>query len=152
MKSEVDAIIESFAATNLDADLVYVAYTEQALKLEAPVLVVGTVPDFAPETPGEILAQEIVRIFMEKEPKGVVLEMCYHPNPVTAFFTLATNHGWKVLPGTEAMIHQGIAQQVLWQEKPLSEFNVGRISQSTAEALKDHDEREDWFGKDRTTS
>jgi hypothetical protein len=41
------------------------------------------------------------------------------------------------------MIHQGIAQQVLWQEKPLSEFNVGRTSQSFAKALKDHGEQED---------
>jgi quinate dehydrogenase len=138
LKSEVDAIIESFADTNFDAELIYVASVEEASKLVAPVLVVGTIPDIIPETPGEILVRNIVRIFMEKESKGVVLEMCYHPSPATAFFTLAANHGWEVLPGTEAMIHQGIAQQVLWQERPFSEFDVDRICQSVAEALEAH--------------
>jgi quinate dehydrogenase len=138
LKSEVDATIEWFTNTNFDAELIYVASVEQASELVAPVLVVGTIPDTVPETPGEILAQNIARVFMEKELKGVVLEMCYHPSPTTAFFTLATDLGWEVLPGTEPMIHQGIAQQVLWQERPLSEFDVGRISQSVAEALKEH--------------
>lgn len=138
LKPEVDAIIDLFADTNFDAELIHVASVEQASKLEAPVVVVGTVPDIIPETPGEILAQDIVRVFMEKESKGVVLEMCYHPSPATAFFTLAADNGWEVLPGTQPMIYQGIAQQVLWQERPLSEFDVGRINQSVAEALKAH--------------
>lgn len=140
LKSEVDAIIEQFAdIPSFDAELIYVTSVEQASELETPVLVVGTIPDIAPEIPGEFLVQNIVRLFLEKEVKGVVLEMCYHPSPATAFFTLATGHGWEVLPGTEAMIYQGIAQQVLWQERPLSDFNAREISRLVREALKAQD-------------
>jgi quinate dehydrogenase len=45
--------------------------------------------------------------------KGVVLEMCYHPQIRTRFYEAVEKMGWKVLPGMESMICQGVAQQVL---------------------------------------
>ncbi|CAI4217662.1 unnamed protein product [Parascedosporium putredinis] len=66
----------------------------------------------------EIVARDISVEFLKKSQKGYVLEMCYHPNIVTEFYKTAEDNGWQVIPGTESMIYQGIAQQVLWMEKP----------------------------------
>jgi quinate dehydrogenase len=136
LREEVDVIIDSFNASGVGVELLYVDSVEQARSLEAPTIVVGTVPDFPPKEPGEILAREIVTTFLEKEEKGYVLEMCYHPNIETEFFRLATRNGWRVLPGTEPMIYQGIAQQMLWLEKGLEEFDVERAKGVIDEALK----------------
>jgi quinate dehydrogenase len=138
LESEVLAIIESFRSTGFDGELVWVGSVEQAEALESPALVVGTVPDFPPKEEGEIIAREIVNVFMGKEKKGYVLEMCYHPQPRTAFFELAEEAGWKVLPGTESMIYQGVAQQVLWTELPLEEFKLTEAKRTVDEALLKH--------------
>lgn len=135
LKTEVDVIIEAFKTSGVDVELIYVDSVEQARTLEAPVLVVGTVPDF-PQEPGEILAREVTNAFLEKEEKGVVLEMCYHPNIETEFFRLAERNGWRVLSGTEPMIHQGVAQQVLWLEKPLEVFDVEKAKSVIMSRLK----------------
>jgi quinate dehydrogenase len=118
LKTEVDVIVEVFKTSGVDVELIYVDSVKQARPLEAPVLVVATVPDFPPQEPGEILVREVTNAFLEKEEKGVVLEMCYHPNIETEFFRLAERNDWRVLPGTEP------AQQVLWLEKLLEVFDV----------------------------
>ncbi|OAL00303.1 NAD-P-binding protein [Phaeosphaeriaceae sp. SRC1lsM3a] len=122
LNSEVDIIKESFRSTMPDCKLTHVSSVEQVQSLEAPVVVVGCVPDIAPTQPGEILAKDIVGSILNLRPKGFILEMCYHPNPITGFLRLAEERGWHVIPGVEAMIHQGIAQQVLWLEKPLEDI------------------------------
>jgi quinate dehydrogenase len=119
--SEVHAIKESFQSTLPGCKLTHISSLEQVRGLEPPVVVVGTVPDLTPTQPSETLARDIAGAVLELQPQGFVLEMCYHPKPSTYFFRLASKLGWKVLPGTEAMIHQGIAQQVLWLEKPLED-------------------------------
>lgn len=53
---------------------------------------------------GEILARGIVDVFLAKEQKGFVLEMCYHPNPRTYFFNRCEEMGWDMQFGTEALI------------------------------------------------
>ncbi|KAH6866056.1 quinate dehydrogenase [Thelonectria olida] len=67
-------------------ELVHVASIEQAAALEAPVLVVGTVPNFPPKE------------------EGYILEMCYHPKTRTEFFNLDEEAGWKMLYNTKSMI------------------------------------------------
>jgi quinate dehydrogenase len=119
LDSEVHAIKQSFQSTLSGCKLTHISSMEQVGGLEPPVVVVGTVPDISPTQPSETLARDTAQAILELNTKGFVLEMCYHPNPNTHFFGLASKLGWKVLPGTEAMIHQGIAQQVLWLEKPL---------------------------------
>ena len=124
LKGEVDTIIESFKNTAFEGELIYVGSVDEAKALDAPIVVVGTVPDFLPKTEGEILARELTNVLLGKEQKGYILEMCYHPEPKTTFFKLAEKAGWKVLPGTESMIYQGVAQQVLWTETPLERFDL----------------------------
>ncbi|KAK9475047.1 Aminoacid dehydrogenase-like protein [Dipodascopsis tothii] len=124
-KHEVDVLVADFA--KLDGlELVYVGSVAEAAAAAAPALVVGTVPFVVPVEPGEVLANEIVAAFMAKPEKGFVLEMCYHPVLETAFYKLAKAEGWPVLYGTEALIYQGIAQQVLWTETPLEAFPVAK--------------------------
>jgi quinate dehydrogenase len=121
LKSEVDAIRQSFKSTLPECKLTHISSVEQVQGLEPPVVVVGTVPDIPPTQPSEVIARNIVEAILGMGPKGFVLEMCYHPDPNTDFLRLAVRSGWKVLPGVEAMVHQGIAQQVLWLEKRLED-------------------------------
>ena len=126
------------SAAGFDGELLRVTSVAQAENLEAPVLIVGTVPDVEPKEPGEILARHITMCFLEKKEKGVVLEMCYHPAPKTTFYELATGLGWDVLLGRESMVHQGIAQQVLWREEDISKESVKEAENIVRAALERH--------------
>ncbi|OGM43825.1 putative quinate dehydrogenase [Aspergillus bombycis] len=121
-KEEVGDIIDSFRRVpSFTAELRFVDTMEFAGELCKPYLVVGTVPDREPKTEAETLTKRIVETLMGCEAgllknQGVVLEMCYHPRVQTSFYQLAERNGWRVIPGTEAMIWQGIAQHILWTE------------------------------------
>ncbi|KAJ5907391.1 NAD(P)-binding protein [Penicillium taxi] len=136
LESEVRAIMASFKEAGLDAELIWVGSTEQAAALEAPTLIVGTVPDIPPKKEGEILAQKIVEIFLSSKTKGHILEMCYHPRPRTQLFETSEKMGWNVLYGTEAMIWQGVAQQVLWAELPIENFKLEEAKATILAALE----------------
>lgn len=137
LESEITAIKERFdAVPEFTGELVYVSSVQQAEELETPVLVVGTIPDYPPREDGEKLVREITKVFVGRKEKGYVLEMCYHPKPKTEFFTLCVETGWRVLYGTESMIWQGVAQQILWAELPLERFKVDEASKEIAEALE----------------
>lgn len=138
LDAEVTAVIEEFVGRGFKGEFVHVRSVEQAKGLETPTLVVSTVPDHPPKEAGELVARDITAHFLERPEKGYILDMCYHPNPVTALLKLATEKGWNVLPGTEAMIHQGIAQEVLWAEKPLEEFPVEHINTVIRGLLEKH--------------
>jgi len=43
-----------------------------------------------------------VEEFLNRPEKGAMLEMCYHPNPITTLYKLAEAAGWKLVDGTEA--------------------------------------------------
>lgn len=136
VKEEVDAVIESFSKLEGGPKITFVSSVEQALKLETPALIIGTVPDFPPTTEGELVTRDIIKEFLRRDQKGFVLEMCYHPKIVTSFYGLAENNGWKVIPGTESMIHQGIAQEALWMERPLSEMPLEAAKAAVLKALE----------------
>ena len=142
-KSEVDAVISDFqkhrGEGGFDAEVMYVGSVEEAEALERPVVVVGTVPDFTPREEGEVRARQIVEVMMGKLKKeqeerqggeagkgrGYVVEMCYHPRLKTEFYEICERSGWGVIMGTEPMIYQGIAQSVLWTERPLEDYEKG---------------------------
>ena len=135
LESEALAVIESFEAAGIRAKLQWVSSERQAEQLQAPKLIVGTVPDFPANEPEEILAGKICDIFLNKSAKGFVLEMCYHPIPHTAFYHRAVKAQWSVVVGTEAMINQGLAQQVLWTEKPFQAFRLDDARRVINEAI-----------------
>jgi quinate dehydrogenase len=64
--------------------------------------------------------------------------MCYHPKLRTAFFDAAEKAGWMVLPGTESIIYQAVAQQVLWTELPLETFKLDEVKRVVSEELLKH--------------
>jgi quinate dehydrogenase len=135
LASEVDLIVEDFRKAEVNAKMIHVSSVQEAQSLETPFLVVGTVPDYPPKEEGEFVARDIIMHFLSRKDKGCILEMCYHPKPRTIFFTLGEQHGWRMIYGTEAMIWQGVAQQVLWAEISLQKFKVAEAKQAVDEAL-----------------
>jgi quinate dehydrogenase len=136
LRSEVDDIINAFKAAGFPGELVWVGSVEEAKKLETPATIVGTIPDYPPKEEGELVCRAIAEEFFNRPEKGVMHEMCYHPRPLTTLYKLAENAGWKVVPGTEAMVHQGIAQQILWKETPLAEFKLEKAQRLINEELR----------------
>jgi quinate dehydrogenase len=55
--------------------------------------------------------------------------MCYTPDPWTELAKAARAAGWGVVVGTEVMIFQGIAQDLLWTERPLDEILVQMVAE-----------------------
>jgi quinate dehydrogenase len=70
-----------------------------------------------PREPGEIICREICDTILRRQDKGIVLDMCYLPSPVTYLYRNGQHNGWTVIPGTEALVRVCIAQQILWLEK-----------------------------------
>lgn len=138
LKEEADAVTESFAGVEGMPRLRYIPSVEEAKKLETPFLIVGTVPDFPPKTKGEIEAQEVIRELLQREQKGILVEMCYHPKVVTSLYELAESNSWKVIPGTVPLIHQGIAQELRWMGLPLSEMPIETVKAAIENAVKSH--------------
>jgi quinate dehydrogenase len=98
------------------AKLTYVEDPAAVTSLEPPFLVVGTVPDYPATSDEEKRAQEVTKAFLARTSDAVALEMCYMPKVVTCFYTLAEQAGWTVISGVQAVLWQGIAQEVLWTE------------------------------------
>ncbi|KAI5858681.1 NAD-P-binding protein [Tricharina praecox] len=126
VRSEVDEVIAAFKAAGFMGELLWIGSVEEAKALETPGCIVGTIPDYPPKAEGELVCRAIAEEFLGRPEKGAMLEMCYHPKPVTALYRLAEEAGWKLVGGTEAMVHQGIAQQILWKESPLEDFRLER--------------------------
>lgn len=121
LQSEVDDIISSFRDTVPEMKLRYIDFTDTAKELSTPYIVIGTIPNYPAKTPGEIRCQDVCDLFLARQDKGVLLDMCYMPTPFTKLFTEATNQNWKVISGTEVLVRVIIAQQVLWWEREPSE-------------------------------
>ncbi|KAK5065351.1 hypothetical protein LTR84_001189 [Exophiala bonariae] len=93
--------------------LIHVQTVQHAKDLQAPVYIVGTVPDFEPSNPAEIEVRDIVNQFLTSETKGLLLDMCFKPRR-TRYIKLAEHHGWKTVEGTEIIGHQVPEQYRLW--------------------------------------
>ncbi|KAG5913022.1 hypothetical protein E4U42_001570 [Claviceps africana] len=79
-------------------------------------------------------------------PRGVVLDMCYHPTPFTRLVTLAARHGWHVVLGTEPAIWQGLEQDRYWTGRPVRDLPVRKVQDAMREQVRarcpaDADER-----------
>ena len=122
-RAEVEAILKEDEERNPGggkAPLVYVADPVAAAGLEKPAAIVSGIPNYPPKTPEEISARKVIQAFLGGDLpsgggyKGVILEMCYHPVPWTEIAQLASDAGWKVILGSEALIWQGLEQARLW--------------------------------------
>ena len=114
------------AGSTSGLEIVHVRSVEQARGLESPYYVVGTVPDFEPQTPEERNARDILEIFFANGSqeegdggKGVFLDMCFKPR-VTRQIKLAKEYGWRTVEGTEVIGHQIEEQWRLWTGRVLT--------------------------------
>jgi len=121
-REEVETILEEDADRAFDgfkAEIIHISELEEVDELEAPAAIVSGIPDYPPKTAEEIKTRKIVQAVLNKSP-GVLLEMCYHPHPWTQIAELGEKAGWKVIPGTEALIWQGLEQARLWTDKDIT--------------------------------
>ncbi|KAF4947576.1 hypothetical protein FGADI_10307 [Fusarium gaditjirri] len=85
----------------------------EAQKLETPYYVVGTVPDFEPQTPDELAVRANLEQFLSRPEKGVLLDMCFKPRR-TRMIKLAEQKGWPTVEGTHIIGYQIEEQWRLW--------------------------------------
>ncbi|PWY91519.1 NAD(P)-binding protein [Aspergillus sclerotioniger CBS 115572] len=119
--AEVQAILEEDEQRNPSADkapLIHVTDPAVAQTLETPAAIVSGIPNYPPKTEEEIRARQVLQALLgaadDQKPKGVILEMCYHPVIWTQIAELASAAGWKVIVGSEALLWQGLEQARLW--------------------------------------
>jgi quinate dehydrogenase len=134
-KIEVNAVIEECTSKGFGQSLIHVETVDQARELPGPGAIVSCVPDFPPKTDNEKQARAVMEVFLNREHKGAMLEMCYHPSPWTEIGGIAEKAGWQVILGTEAMIYQGLEQDKLWSGKALKELPVEEVKAVIAAKL-----------------
>lgn len=125
--SECHQVISECKAQGFGENLHYIPSLAEAKALPVPHVVVSAIPDFAPSSPAEVETRVIIKEFLGKEKKGVLLEMCYHPSPDTAIAQIAREEGWTVVEGTEAMIWQGLEQDKVWLRRRVSALPVEEV-------------------------
>ncbi|ODV68464.1 NAD(P)-binding protein [Hyphopichia burtonii NRRL Y-1933] len=126
-ESEVVQVMKAMKQGGFKGEIVHIKNPDEAEQIaNRPKLIVLTVPDFEPVSPEETLAKQTLDVFIQ-DGKGAVLEMCYHPNPTTRLYKEFESHNWKVISGIEAMIYQGIAQQVFWTGVPIDKMPVKEV-------------------------
>jgi quinate dehydrogenase len=69
-KGEAEAVVSQFRDAGFTAEVLHVTSVAQVEALEAPLVVVGAVPDAPPATSEEREAREIVKAFLGKGEKG----------------------------------------------------------------------------------
>lgn len=134
--SEVAAVIAECTKAGFGDNLIHVRDEAHAKTLEKPAVIVSAVPNYPPVTEAEIEARKCVEVMLSNPAKGAsLLEMCYAPTIDTMITRLATSHGWQVIPGTEAMIWQGLEQDMFWTGKSIAEMPVAKVKDVVHEAL-----------------
>ncbi|KAF9739960.1 Quinate dehydrogenase [Paraphaeosphaeria minitans] len=136
-REEVRAVIEECTARGYGHDLVDVATVSEARALEGVGAIVACVPNFTPKTDAETEARAVLETFLQKEHKGAILEMCYHPSPWTEIAEISQKEGWKVVLGTEAMIYQGLEQDKYWTGREVGEMPVQKVMEVIAGKLSE---------------
>lgn len=96
-----------------DAPVVHVKSLEQAQGLGSPYYVVGTVPDFEPQSEAEKTVAAMLHEFLSRPVKGVLLDMCFKPRR-TRTIKLAEKLGWPCVEGTHVIGYQIEEQWRLW--------------------------------------
>ncbi|KAM0186123.1 hypothetical protein ACHAPI_011861 [Fusarium lateritium] len=111
-EQEVKDLIRDSQKLSPVPKIVYVKEGD-AQSLETPYYIVGTVPDFEPQTPEELAVKASLEEFLSRSEKGVVLDMCFKPR-LTRMIKLAGQKGWPTVEGAHIIGYQIEEQWKLW--------------------------------------
>ncbi|KAJ6021215.1 hypothetical protein N7540_006719 [Penicillium herquei] len=112
---ETETLIKGFRDTLPELVIWNLKSVEKA-KAFVPVLIIGTVPDFEPKEPGEILAREIIQSVINQTEDAIVADMCYSPSVITSLGILAMRNKMEFVTGVSIVVRVNIAQHMLWLE------------------------------------
>jgi quinate dehydrogenase len=111
-EKEVDDLQADAKRLSNPPEIVHVK-ADQVKGLGTPYYVVGTVPDFEPKTIEELNVQALLKEFLGREEKGVLLDMCFKPRR-TRMIEAAEASGWACVEGTRVIAYQIETQYRLW--------------------------------------
>ncbi|KAJ5544242.1 hypothetical protein N7513_007053 [Penicillium frequentans] len=103
--------------------LIFVKLLEQAERLSSPYYIVGTLPDLEPKSSSELTVASMLKHFLSRAEKGVLLDMCFKPRR-TRMIKLAEQLGWPCVEGTHVIGYHIEEQWRLWAGEELSAWNV----------------------------
>ena len=124
LESEVEEIVRDFTKAMPGIQLRHIPTVEMSKQISAPHIVIGAVPDYPPQEPGEILCSNICDAILQRDEKGLLVDMCYMPSPQTRLLKGADGQGWKTITGAEVLLRECVAQQILWAETEPSEMGA----------------------------
>ncbi|KAJ6090132.1 Quinate/shikimate 5-dehydrogenase/glutamyl-tRNA reductase [Penicillium sp. IBT 16267x] len=91
------------------------------------VVIIGTIPDFEPQSQEERFVRSTIDRALVQSQKGVVVDMCYSPSVRTYLYALAEREGWKVASGVEVVVLVCLAQQILWIERAPDKRGIDKV-------------------------
>jgi quinate dehydrogenase len=123
----------------LAPELIHVQSVAHAESLSSPFYIVGTVPDFEPQTVKELEARAMLTEFLDREggEKGVLLDMCFKPRS-TRHLKLGRAAGWATADGTGIIGHQLEEQWRLWAGQPKEKLPLDEAWKRLAEIVETH--------------
>lgn len=133
--TEVKDVIDHCTIHGFGDGITHIKTVAEAKAAGAVGAIVACVPDLSPKTEEEREARSVTEIFLQKEPKGAMLEMCYNPCPYTELSGLASRAGWQVILGTEAVMWQGIEQNRHWIGDRAKDVTVQLVRDAVAARL-----------------
>ncbi|OJI99652.1 hypothetical protein ASPVEDRAFT_522458 [Aspergillus versicolor CBS 583.65] len=136
LDSEVEDIVQYFRQAIPGIQLRHLDSVDRVKQLPAPYIIIGTVPDYPPTEPGEILCAAICDAVLRKPQKGLLMDMCYMPSPQTKLLRTAANKGWETVPGTDVLVRVCVAQQTLWVEEMPNEAGIKQALAAMSEKTK----------------
>jgi quinate dehydrogenase len=115
---EVEALLQDSKNISPIPTIIHVKSPEQARSFKAPHFIVGTVPDFEPQTDAEKTVAVSLEAFLSQSVKGVLLDMCFKPRRTRAIKS-AEKNGWLTVEGTHIIGYQIEEQWRLWAGEQL---------------------------------
>lgn len=114
MDALISDVHEGYSSIGLqEPTITHLRSIDEASRCKTPYYIVGTVPDFEPSSPEEILARDMLQAILKAPEKGVLLDMCYKPRE-TRHIILARADGWETIDGVNIIAYQIEEQWSLW--------------------------------------
>jgi quinate dehydrogenase len=128
---EVAQLVED--CKEMPCQLQHLKSIEQAVGLDMPSVIVGSIPDFESISPEEKTVRQVYQHFLSQG-NGIMIDFCYNPLD-TRNIQLAKDHGWRTIQGIEVVGHQVEALWRLWiDEERLNKLDRAGMWQVLHEA------------------